>query len=349
MRILSVSWECPVGWYGGLGVYLSRLLPEMAGEHEVDHYCLHGDVPIGDPYVYHGVRVIRPEDVLVDKNQSVFYRSAVALASHLYKHIGRYDLVIGHDAHSSLVVIYAFHSGVKTIYSLHLFSFQGIDIDAVNHSSAVIVNSWLLGRKVLGIASVGNMHVVYPAPPYPLVGDPPEKNNGKPVILIPSRFQFNKDPSRVLPYLEEARKKIDFSVVVFGRGSELYSKALPSWISIAGTVSEQEKINLYRRADLTLMVGFPEPFGLVSLESISQGTPVIVPDTSGSAEVLPSESVYTLDNLAEKIVWLLEERERLLQLWEKQRRSWIMQRSWRDVWMDYDSVIKGIGRSASHV
>jgi glycosyltransferase involved in cell wall biosynthesis len=343
VRILSVAWECPVGWYGGLGVYVSRLLPEMARGNEVDHYCLHGDAPPGEAVDYFGARVMRPEDVLIDKNHSVFYKTAIALASHLHKHLGRYDAVVGHDAHSSLVIIYASQISVRAVYSIHLFSNAGIELDAIRSADAVVVNSRLTARLVSDATGAAGekLRVVYPAPPYPLIPSRTGKDERRrPVIVIPSRFQMNKDPSRVLQQLSEAKRKTDFTVTVFGRGSELYG--LPEWISVAGAVSEEEKLALYREADLVLMVGFPEPFGLVSLEAVSQGAPVLVPETSGSAEVFPSESVYTLDSLAEKIAWLLEDRDRLDELWEKQRNTWIMRRTWRDVWSEYEALVRGV-------
>jgi glycosyltransferase involved in cell wall biosynthesis len=341
VRILSVAWECPVGWYGGLGVYVSKLLPEMARNHEVDHYCLHGDIPPGEAMDYFGARVMKPEDVLIDKNHSVFYRTAIALASHLYKHLGRYDVVVGHDPHSSLAIIYANQIGVRTVYSIHLFSNTGVELDSIRNADSIAVNSRLMARLVSEATGVAEdkLRVVYPAPPYPLIPNKLEKDeHRRPVIVIPSRFQSNKDPSRIIQQLSEAKRRVDFSVVVFGRASELYR--LPDWVSVAGTVTEEQKLALYRDADLVLMVGFPEPFGLVSLEAVSQGAPVLVPETSGSAEVLPSESVYTSDNLAEKIVQLLRDRDKLEELWEKQKDSWIMRRTWRDVWIEYEEIIK---------
>jgi len=56
VRILSVAWECPQEPYGGLGVFVSRLLPEMvASGHEVVHYCMHGVYPPLLPRDYHGL------------------------------------------------------------------------------------------------------------------------------------------------------------------------------------------------------------------------------------------------------------------------------------------------------
>jgi glycosyltransferase involved in cell wall biosynthesis len=158
-----------------------------------------------------------------------------------------------------------------------------------------------------------------------------------PVVLIPSRWQFNKDPAHVVKALEEARRRVRFEVVVFGRGAELYK--LPGWIRNAGTVNEQEKLKLYRSASLVLQVGFPEPFGLVALEAISQGTPVLVSNQSGVAEVLPGEVVYSLDDLADKLVQLLSSKSAREELWYRERGSWIMKRTWSDVWREIEAEL----------
>jgi Glycosyltransferase len=131
---------------------------------------------------------------------------------------------------------------------------------------------------------------------------------------------------------------VRFRVVVFGRGAEAYE--LPEWVENRGTVSEEEKRQLYRSADLVLQVGFPEPFGLVALEAIAHGVPVLASHQSGVAEVLPQEAVYTLDNLAEKLEQYLSSRELRAELWHKERESWIMKRTWRDVWREIEEELK---------
>jgi glycosyltransferase involved in cell wall biosynthesis len=86
-------------------------------------------------------------------------------------------------------------------------------------------------------------------------------------------------------------------------------------------------------------VGFPEPFGLVALEAVALGAPVLVGEVSGVAEVLPREAVYSLDNLADKLIQLLSSKDAREELWFKERNSAIMKRTWRDVWIEIEREI----------
>jgi glycosyltransferase involved in cell wall biosynthesis len=339
VRILSVAWECPHEPYGGLGVFLSRLLPEMSRGHEVVHYCLHGfNAPVR-PLSYCGARVVRVREPLIDSGGGVLVLSAVALAGEVLNAIPLFDAIIAHDAHTSLVVACGRELGVKTVYYVHLWTYSTLDFTAVVSADKVMGNSKLTAKQIK--ESTGrDIRVVYPASPYPPVDKPNEGAGsvaGEYVVVIPSRWQENKSPARVLKALEEVRKRVKLKIIVFGRGAELYS--LPSWVVNAGTISEDEKLRLYRQADIVLQVGFPEPFGLVALEAISQGTPVLVSNQSGVGEVLPGEAIYTLDDLAEKLVQYLSSRELREELWHRERESWIMKRTWRDVWREIEEEI----------
>jgi glycosyltransferase involved in cell wall biosynthesis len=53
-----------------------------------------------------------------------------------------------------------------------------------------------------------------------------------------------------------------------------------------GGVSPAEAARLYGMADVCVMPSVSEPFGLVALESLRLGTPVLIPRTSGVAEVV---------------------------------------------------------------
>ena len=347
MRILSVAWESPLDSYGGLGVFLSRLLPEMVGcGHEVVHYYLHGSEFPLYPVDYRGARCIRlrdpPVDVIERRDNvvvgGVLNLASIVLVSHLYPVIPLFDAVVAHDAHSSLVVLASETLGVKTAYYVHMWTHSPLDILAVVHARRVLCNSRLTESQILGaVKAEGKVKVVYPASPYDPVSEPPRHSRERPLVVIPSRFQDSKSPQLVLRALEEAKKRVEFDVLVFGRGAENYQ--LPEWIVNRGTVSEEEKLRLYRSADLVLQVGFPEPFGLVALEAISQGAPALVSNQSGVGEVLPGEAIYTPDDLAEKLVQYLSSRELREELWHKERESWIMKRTWRDVWREIEEEI----------
>ncbi len=336
LRILSVAWECPSEPYGGLGVFISRLLPEMTRDFEVTHYCLYGYSRL--VYSFHGARVIRVHEPLVDRGGGVLVLTSIALGGELMRVVPLFDVLISHDVHGSLVVACGRELGVRSIYYVHTWTFTPLDVMGALSASRVLCNSEFTASQIKSTVNI-DVKVVYPASPYPLVVDRPNKPGGdKRVIVIPSRWQDNKSPRYVINALGEVRKRFKLEVVVFGRGAELYE--LPSWVINAGTVSEEEKLKLYRRADLVLQVGFPEPFGLVALEAISQGAPTLVSNQSGVAEVLPGEAVYSLDNIVEKITQYLDDNSLREELWFKERDSWIMKRTWRDVWSEVKSELK---------
>jgi Glycosyltransferase len=333
--VLSAAWECPHEPYGGLGVFLSRLIPEMVrAGHEVVHYCMHGLSPPARPVDYHGARVVRLREPLIDGGGGVLTLTAIALGGELLHVISLFDAVVAHDAHASLVVAAARELGVGAAYYVHLWTYTPLDIAGAVSAKRALANSNLTASQIKSTVAV-DVKVVYPASPYPPVDEPgPGSRGDERVVVIPSRWQENKSPRHVLRALEEARRRVKMRVVVFGRGAELYQ--LPGWVENLGTVSEEEKLRLYRSADLVLQVGFPEPFGLVALEAISQGAPVLVSSQSGVAEVLPREAAYTPGDLADKLVELLSSRERRDELWWRERESWIMRRSWGDVWREIE-------------
>ena len=70
---------------------------------------------------------------------------------------------------------------------------------------------------------------------------------------------------------------------VIGRAAEL---GLDDRVHFAGAVRGAEVARLYRSADVCVMPSVSEPFGLVALESLRNGTPVHHPAHAGVAEVL---------------------------------------------------------------
>ena len=56
-----------------------------------------------------------------------------------------------------------------------------------------------------------------------------------------------------------------------------------------GWIGDEVLRSLYAIADLTVVPSIYEPFGLVALEAMASGCPVIVADTGGLREVVPSD------------------------------------------------------------
>ncbi|ACC73050.1 glycosyltransferase family 4 protein [Paraburkholderia phymatum] len=102
------------------------------------------------------------------------------------------------------------------------------------------------------------------------------------VLLFPSSSHERKG----LPLIEEALRDLDLPVVVAvaGRPPERTSRRL-RYIGYVNTIEEG-----YRAADYTILASSYEPFGLVGVESVMCGTPVILSSNIGCHDVIAREA-----------------------------------------------------------
>jgi glycosyltransferase involved in cell wall biosynthesis len=125
--------------------------------------------------------------------------------------------------------------------------------------------------------------------------------NAHPVLLFIGRVTWQKGPRY---FVDVARRVADYfpnaRFVVVGEGDALPDMVryaadvgIGEQILFAGGVEGPEVDQAYRLADVCVMPSVSEPFGLVALESLRNGTPCIVPRESGVAEVL--ENVFKID------------------------------------------------------
>jgi glycogen(starch) synthase len=118
--------------------------------------------------------------------------------------------------------------------------------------------------------------------------------DGAPLICFAGRLEYEKGVQTVL----EALPLIDALVpgvrfVVGGAGThraELERRAealgFGARISFEGFVDEARLRDLYGAADLVIVPSLYEPFGLVALETMACGSPVIAADTGGLREIV---------------------------------------------------------------
>jgi len=139
-----------------------------------------------------------------------------------------------------------------------------------------------------------------------------------PMVLFIGRLTVQKGPFH---FLEAARivheHNPEAQFVLAGDGyllSELMERAcamgLQDTVIFAGKVSGQEVQDLYSAASCFVMPSTSEPFGLVALEAIAHGAPVIVSKQSGVREVLPHSfqiDFWDTEKLADCILTVLRE------------------------------------------
>jgi glycosyltransferase involved in cell wall biosynthesis len=120
------------------------------------------------------------------------------------------------------------------------------------------------------------------------------KDDGKKIILFAGRITIQKG---VDYFVHAAKKVLEYEkgvyFIVAGSGDmEQQIISLTAQLGISnhflftGYYALEEQSSLFTLADLVVMPSVSEPFGIIPLESMSNGTPVIVSKQSGVAEVI---------------------------------------------------------------
>jgi glycosyltransferase involved in cell wall biosynthesis len=139
------------------------------------------------------------------------------------------------------------------------------------------------------------------------------KHDGKKVILYAGRLTIQKG---VDYFVRAARKVLDYEknvhFIIAGTGDmeqqikELVCNlGMATDVTFTGFYSVDEQKTLFKLADLVVMPSVSEPFGIIPLESMTTGTPVIVSKQSGVSEVIThglKVDFWDTDEIANKIL-----------------------------------------------
>lgn len=97
----------------------------------------------------------------------------------------------------------------------------------------------------------------------------------------------------------------------------IQKKGLNKWIRLLGNIPHENVKYYYQMADLYISTWQQEPFGLVTLEALSCGLPVLSCPEGGTAEILSGLSKGLLfqdpspESMAEKIKYFLDYPDKL--------------------------------------
>jgi len=139
------------------------------------------------------------------------------------------------------------------------------------------------------------------------------KAQGKKIVFYHGRITIQKG---VDYFIRAARRVVDLDpnivFVISGWGDMEHQimhlvgeMGLSKNVIFAGALWDDERDRMYQSADLLVMPSVSEPFGLVPLEAIQQGTPVLISKQSGVAEVLKHAlkvDFWDVDEMANKII-----------------------------------------------
>lgn len=143
------------------------------------------------------------------------------------------------------------------------------------------------------------------------------KKLGYKVVLYHGRITLQKGPEyfvRAAKKVSEYFKKVIF--VVSGSGdmqdymiSEAGSLGLLEKFIFTGALWGDERDQMYQAADVYVMPSVSEPFGIVALEAIVNGTPTLISKQSGVSEILKNAlkvDFWDIDEMANKILAVLK-------------------------------------------
>lgn len=137
-----------------------------------------------------------------------------------------------------------------------------------------------------------------------------------PVVLFIGRVTRQKGPET---FVRVARRVADHvprvRFLLAGTGDLLpavveqaVALGLADRVHFAGPLAGDDVDRAYRLADVCVMPSVSEPFGLVVLESLRNGTPCIIPRTAGAAEAVRNAfkvDFWDVDQMASQVIALL--------------------------------------------
>ncbi len=179
------------------------------------------------------------------------------------------------------------------------------------------------------------------------------------VVLFVGRLTLQKGPDY---FLEMARKVLAHRpktlFVISGSGDmgkQMIDRAaylgVGDKVLFTGFLRNQELARLYGKADLVVMPSVSEPFGIVPLEALLNGTPVLVSKQSGVAEVVKNAlkvDFWDVQEMASQVIAVLDHaslRVTLATSGEREARGQVWRRAARACGTIYDKVVQAWSRA----
>jgi glycosyltransferase involved in cell wall biosynthesis len=234
-----------------------------------------------------------PRRILFDRLGDLAYRRVRGLPAVTRE---RYDLIHAHQAlpDGAVAARLSRDLGVPYLVTVH-----GADVnrglegggpvarrtaEVLGGASAVVAVSGVLARRLTARVPLDAVHVVQNGVPADLHGVPPtDYLPGHRVVLAAGRLVAGKGLEHVLEALARlADDRDDLRSVIAGEGAlrrRLEGRAaelgVADRVAFPGRLEHEDLLAMMARADVFALPSAPEGFGLVHLEAMTQGTPVV--------------------------------------------------------------------------
>lgn len=324
MKILMLSWEYPPRVVGGIARVVHDLSHRLISDgHEVTVVTYKdGNVPYFEDD--DGVQVYRVDNFMISSNNFIDWVmqlnfNMIAKAGEIIAEKGNFDVIHAHDwlvAYAGKTLKYAYNTPlVSTIHATEAGRNSGIRDEQQKYindtewmltyeSSEVIVNSNYMKNELQRLFGL----------PYEKINVVPNGVNlnlfnniekdydfrrrfamdNEKIILFIGRLVYEKGIQTLIAAMPKILANYhDSKLIVAGKGgmidelkAQVNALGLGNKVYFTGYLASKDVQRMYKCADISVFPSTYEPFGIVALEAMLSGTPVVVSDVGGLNEIV---------------------------------------------------------------
>lgn len=324
MKILMLSWEYPPRVVGGIARVVHDLSHRLISDgHEVTVVTYKdGNVPYFEDD--DGVQVYRVDNFMISSNNFIDWImqlnfNMIAKAGEIIAEKGNFDVIHAHDwltAYAGKTLKYAYNTPlVSTIHATEAGRNSGIRGETQKYindtewmltyeSSEVIVNSNYMKNELQRLFGL----------PYEKINVVPNGVNlnlfnniekdydfrrkfamdNEKIILFIGRLVYEKGIQTLIAAMPKILANYhDSKLIIAGKGgmidelrAQVNALGLGDKVYFTGYLAAKDVQKMYKCADISVFPSTYEPFGIVALEAMLSGTPVVVSDVGGLNEIV---------------------------------------------------------------
>ena len=324
MKILMLSWEYPPRVVGGIARVVHDLSGRLIKDgHDVTVITYKdGDVPYFDND--NGVQVYRVDNFMISPNNFIDWImqlnfNMIAKANELIAKGEKFDVIHAHDwlvAYSAKTLKNSYNIPlVSTIHATEAGRNSGISTETQRYindtewmltyeSSEVIVNSNYMKNELQRLFNLPfeKINVVSNGINlYNFSGIERDYDfrrqyamDNEKIILFMGRLVYEKGIQHLIAAMPKILENYhDAKLVIAGKGgmidelkAQVESLGLGNKVYFTGYLNSKQVQKMYKCADISVFPSTYEPFGIVALEAMLAGVPVVVSDVGGLNEIV---------------------------------------------------------------
>ena len=186
------------------------------------------------------------------------------------------------------------------LYTLKRFGYNQVIKNTLLKSSDIIVPTNTVKNDILAMFTSVKPERIHPISEAPDEIFRSTSHFSLSTSHLPSKyilFVGNAYPHKNLSVLLEAMKSLpDYELVIVAKSTPFLSRALAPYdqtrIHLLQNLSDQDLVSAYKQASLLVSPSFMEGYGLVGLEALMVGTPVVASNIAVYREVYGDKVIY---------------------------------------------------------